>query len=231
MVGERTEAKGYQSGTVYVSGISQREVGGGVCQVASTIYVAALYANLEIVDRTEHMYLVSYVPYGMDATVYWGSVDFVFRNNTDYPIMIYANTNNNYVNVSLMGTDVTGNTVEMDYLILSTTPWEEVIVEDETKTRDLVSTMRSRARPPIPVTASTPIAPSRTLRATCLSTVQEAQSNYAVSNRIITVGAGTNLDTAAGSTDSFVPVEIPEEDLTSDGQPITVTEEDLAGDV
>ncbi len=228
VVGERTEAKGYQSGTVYVSGISQREVGGGVCQVASTIYVAALYANLEIVDRTEHMYLVSYVPYGMDATVYWGSVDFVFRNNTDYPIMIYANTNNNYVNVSLMGTDVTGNTVEMDYLILSTTPWEEVIVEDETKPVGYYE-----------VTGATPytgyrINTYRTVKdpeGNVLSTVQEAQSNYAVSNRIITVGAGTNLDTAAGSADSFVPVEIPEEDLTSDGQPITVTEEDLAGDV
>ena len=201
---------------------------GGVCQVASTIYVAALYANLEIVDRTEHMYLVSYVPYGMDATVYWGSVDFVFRNNTDYPIMIYANTNNNYVNVSLMGTDVTGNTVEMDYLILSTTPWEEVIVEDETKPVGYYE-----------VTGATPytgyrINTYRTVKdpeGNVLSTVQEAQSNYAVSNRIITVGAGTNLDTAAGSTDSFVPVEIPEEDLTSDGQPITVTEEDLAGDV
>ena len=72
VVGERTAAKGYQPGIVYVSGISAPEVGGGVCQVASTIYCAALYANLEIVERTEHMYLVSYVPYGMDATVSLG---------------------------------------------------------------------------------------------------------------------------------------------------------------
>ena len=227
VVGERTEAKGYQTGTVYVSGISQKEVGGGVCQVASTIYCAALYANLEIVERTEHMYLVSYVPYGMDATVYWGSVDFVFRNNTDYPIIIYANTNNGYVNVSLMGTEVTGNTVEMDYLILSTTPWEEQIVEDEEKPKGYYE-----------VTDATPytgykINTYRTVKdaeGNTLSTTLEATSNYAVANRIIIVGAGTDVEAAADSTDSFVPVEIPEEALTNDGQPVTVTADEIAGD-
>ncbi len=227
VVGERTTAKGYQSGTVYVSGNSQSEVGGGVCQVASTIYCAALYANLEIVERTEHMYLVSYVPYGMDATVYWGSVDFVFRNNTDYPIVIYANTNNGYVNVSLVGTEVTGNTVEMDYLILATTPWEEQIVEDESKPVGYYE-----------VTSATPytgykINTYRTVKdaeGNTLSTTLEATSNYAVANRIIIVGAGTDVNAAAGSADSFTPVEIPEEDLTNDGQPVTVTADEIAGD-
>lgn len=227
VVGERTTAKGYQSGTVYVSGISQTEVGGGVCQVASTIYCAALYANLEIVERTEHMYLVSYVPYGMDATVYWDSVDFVFRNSTDYPIIIYANTNNGYVNVSLVGTDVTGDSVEMDYLILSTTPWEEQIVEDPTKPAGYYE-----------VTEATPytgykINTYRTVKdaeGNVLRTTKEATSNYAVANRIIVVGSGTDVQAASDAVDSFTPVEIPDDALTSDGQPVTVTADDIAGD-
>lgn len=227
VVGERTAAKGYQTGTVYVGGISAPEVGGGVCQVASTIYCAALYANLEIVERTEHMFLVSYVPYGMDATVYWGSVDFVFRNSTDYPIQILANTNNGYVNVSLMGTEVTGQSVQMDYLILATTPWEEVIKEDPTKPVGYYE-----------VTSNTPYTGYRinTYRTVLdadgnkLSTTLEATSNYAVSNRVITVGAGTDIQAAAGSQDNYTVVEIPESDLTSDGQPNTVTAADVAGD-
>ena len=63
-----------------------------------------------------------------------------------------------------------------------------------------------------------------------LSTTLEATSNYAVANRIIIVGAGTDVAAAAGNADSFVPVEIPEEALTNDGQPVTVTAEDIAGD-
>ena len=227
VVGERTAAKGYQPGIVYVSGISAPEVGGGVCQVASTIYCAALYANLEIVERTEHMYLVSYVPYGMDATVYWGSVDFVFRNTTDYPIQILANTNNGYVNVSLMGTEVTGESVEMDYLILATTPWEEEIVEDETKPVGYYE-----------VSSATPytgyrINTYRTVKdaeGNVLSTTLEAASNYAVANRIIIVGAGTDVAAASSNADSYTPVEIPEAERTDDGKPVTVTADEVAGD-
>ena len=63
-----------------------------------------------------------------------------------------------------------------------------------------------------------------------LSTTLEATSNYAVANRIIIVGAGTDVEAAADSTDSFVPVEIPEEALTNDGQPVTVTADEIAGD-
>lgn len=228
IVGERTAAKGYQTGTVYVGGVSAPEVGGGVCQVASSIYCAALYANLEIVERTEHMYLVSYVPYGMDATVYWGSVDFQFRNSTDYPIQVLANTNNGYVNISLMGTEVTGQSVQMDYLILASTPWEEVVVEDEEKPVGFYE-----------VTSDTPYTGYRinTYRTVLdaagntISTTLEATSNYAVCNRIITIGAGTDIAAAADAADSYTVVEIPEEALTSDGTPVTITAEDVAAEL
>jgi len=223
VVGERTAARGYQSGTVYVGGVSAAELGGGVCQVASTIYCAALYANLEIVERTEHMYLVTYVPYGMDATVYWGEVDFVFRNSTDYPIKILANTDNGAVNVSLLGTDVTGETVQMDYLVLSVTPWEEEIREDETKPVGYYEELDASPYTGYRINTYRTVLDADGSK---LSTVQEAQSIYAAANKIIIVGAGTDLSAADLENAETVEIGIPEDQLTDDGQPVTVTAED-----
>lgn len=105
IVGERTAEKGYKPAAIYVGEATEDGTGGGICQVASTIYYAALLADLEIVERTEHMYLVDYVPPGMDATIYWGSLDFKFRNNTDYPIRVDASVSGGQVHVTLVGTN------------------------------------------------------------------------------------------------------------------------------
>jgi vancomycin resistance protein YoaR len=114
IVGERTKERGYLPAAIYVDGKTEDDTGGGVCQVTSTVYCAALYANLEIVERLEHMYFVSYVPAGLDATVYWDNgIDFKFRNNTDYPIRIEADVSGGYVNVTFYGTNVDGTYVEM----------------------------------------------------------------------------------------------------------------------
>lgn len=115
IVGERTAEKGYLSAAIYSGGETVDGLGGGVCQVASTIYYAALLADLEIVERTEHMFEVSYVPPGMDATIYWGSLDFQFRNNTEYPIRVDASVYGGQVHVELVGTDTKDYYVEMDY--------------------------------------------------------------------------------------------------------------------
>lgn len=125
-VGERTKEKGYREAIVYVSGESVPQRGGGVCQVASTIYYCALMADLEIVTRAPHMYFVTYVPAGMDATVYWGSQDFKFRNSTEYPLRIDASVSDGYVHIKLVGTETKDYTVKMTYDIVSTTDWKTV---------------------------------------------------------------------------------------------------------
>ena len=112
---------------------TQDELGGGVCQVASTIYYCALMANQEIVERKEHRYLVTYVPKGMDATVYWGSLDFKFKNVSGYPMKIEANTENNCVNIKLLGTNETGEYAVMTYDVLGKTEYEDTIKVDLTK--------------------------------------------------------------------------------------------------
>ncbi|MBQ7254767.1 MAG: VanW family protein [Oscillospiraceae bacterium] len=134
IVGERTAEKGYKEATVYAEGgVSEPALGGGVCQVASTIYLCALNADLEIVERTEHMYAVTYVPLGMDATIYWGSLDFKFRNSTSHPLLIRASVSGGKVHVQLLGTKESQNTVKMRYTVLTTTPWQTVEQKDNTK--------------------------------------------------------------------------------------------------
>lgn len=112
-LGERTAERGYKSAGVFVNGQAAQGLGGGICQVSTTLFVACLYANLEIVQRTNHSGRVEYVPAGMDAAVSWGNPDFVFRNNTDYPIKITADYSDSTVNIKIYGTKVHSNTVKI----------------------------------------------------------------------------------------------------------------------
>ncbi len=114
-LGERTTAKGYKPAGAYAAGKNVETVGGGICQVSSTLYYACLKADLEIVERTAHGLTVSYMPFGMDATVSWGTLDFKFRNNTDYPIRIQASVSGGQVHVKLIGTDTKDYYVKMIY--------------------------------------------------------------------------------------------------------------------
>ena len=114
-LGERTEKKGYKPAGAYMAGKTVETVGGGICQVSSTLYYACLKADLEIVERTAHGYTVSYMPYGMDATVSWGTLDYKFKNNTDYPIRIEASVSGGQVHVKLIGTDTKDYYIKMTY--------------------------------------------------------------------------------------------------------------------
>ena len=102
-VGSRTKESGFQEAGAYSNGQVVNEVGGGICQVSSTLYNCVLRANLEIVERHNHMFQVSYVPIGTDATVSWGGPDFQFKNNRDYAIKIEAETSGKNVIISIHG--------------------------------------------------------------------------------------------------------------------------------
>lgn len=134
-VGERTEERGFKPATIYGGeGESVDGIGGGICQVASTIYYTTLYMDLEQVMREPHMYQVTYVPSGMDATVYWDSgLDYKFRNNRENPIKIQANVDGGYVNITFWGIKENDNYVEMTYKVLETFTSEDVEEVDETK--------------------------------------------------------------------------------------------------
>ena len=114
-VGKRTEEAGFQYADAYSDGQVVSELGGGICQVSSTLYSATLYARLKILSRTNHYFKVGYIDYGMDATVSWGQPDFKFRNDFDWPIKLaaYLNEDEQSLVVEVWGTDVDGITVKI----------------------------------------------------------------------------------------------------------------------
>lgn len=140
-VGERTPEKGYREAIAYISGASVPEVGGGVCQVASSIYYVTLQADLPAVERHAHTYLVTYVPQGMDAAIYWGRLDFQFENISPYPIKIEASVSDGEVHIILRGMEWKDYTVELSYEILEEVPWEvqqRAVYDDKYETGDTI---------------------------------------------------------------------------------------------
>ena len=125
-LGERTLANGYRPGKSFYGGKTVYTVGGGICQVSSALYYCALYADLEILERDFHGFMVSYMPHGLDAVVSWGTLDFRFRNNTDHPIYIYAFANGNTTTVKLLGTDTKDYYIKMESDILETIPFQTI---------------------------------------------------------------------------------------------------------
>ena len=120
-LGKRTEARGYKPAGAYSNGATVQEVGGGICQVSSTLYYCTLMADLEINARRAHSYISSYMPLGMDAAVSWGGPEFRFTNNTGYPLKIEASVSGGYVHVKILGTNTKNYKVKMEYEVLSTT--------------------------------------------------------------------------------------------------------------
>ncbi len=102
-LGERTVAAGYRNGKVYENGQVVDGIGGGICQISSTLYNSVLMANLEIVERRNHQFVTSYLPAGRDATVVYGAIDFKFKNTRQYPIRITASVSNGIATVSIYG--------------------------------------------------------------------------------------------------------------------------------
>lgn len=103
VVGERTIAAGYKEAPIYVSGKVVDGLGGGICQITTTLYNAAVYANLEIVERSNHQFVPSYAGASRDATVVYGAIDFKFKNNRNYPIKIMCSVSNGIASFSIYG--------------------------------------------------------------------------------------------------------------------------------
>ena len=128
-IGPRTPEKGYKLGATYMGNKTVMEYGGGICQVSSSLYYCTILADLEIVERDCHTFAPSYVPLSGDATVYWGGIDFKFKNNTEYPIRIEAIADGNTVHLKLMGTDTKDYYVKFESVHLNTYGFKEVYKE------------------------------------------------------------------------------------------------------
>ncbi len=102
-VGQRTIKAGYKEASIYMNGKVVDGIGGGICQVSSTLYNAVLEANLEIVSRRNHYFITSYVSASRDATVSYGTIDFKFKNTRSYPIKISCTSQNGICQIAIYG--------------------------------------------------------------------------------------------------------------------------------
>lgn len=133
VLGPRTPQAGYKLGAAYIGGKVVSDYGGGVCQTSSTLYNAVLLSNLEITSRTSHYFAAAYVPVSRDATVYWPSLDFKFKNNRKYPIKIKAYTSNGVIKVEIFGTaEGSDYEVELQSYVTSYIPYNTEYKDDNT---------------------------------------------------------------------------------------------------
>ena len=117
----RTEENGYELAAQYSSGESEQALGGGICQVSTTLYNALIRAELEIVERHPHSMVVTYVDWGTDAAIADNSKDLVFKNNLDYPVYIYGSADGDYLTFKIYGVEYrpANRTIEFEAKTLS----------------------------------------------------------------------------------------------------------------
>lgn len=134
VVGPRTVERGYQEAGTYVGNKVEPGIGGGICQVSTTLYRAAMKANLRSAERTNHSMVVGYAQPGLDATVSYGYLDYKFRNVYDFPIYIKGTTAGKIVTYTIYGDPaaLNGKTYDMANEILETIPPETKTVPDNT---------------------------------------------------------------------------------------------------
>lgn len=195
-----TLENGYFLAPMYLKGKTVDGAGGGACQASSTLYAASILANLEIVQRINHGFASDYIGLGLDATVAEGGPEFEVRNNTDYPIKVQAifetKKGNDYITVNLLGTKTDDTYVKIRTEVLSTTPYEEEIVE----TDELAPGAREVEQTPYTGYLVKTYRQVYSGDGTLISETREATSKYNARNRIIKVGK------AAESVSGEVPI-------------------------
>ena len=103
VVGDSSAERGYQEAPVIRNGKVAVGDGGGICQVSTALYIAAVKADLDIVERHPHSVVSDYAPIGLDATIVYGQIDLRIRNNTEHDITIYAKAVGQTVDVTIVG--------------------------------------------------------------------------------------------------------------------------------
>lgn len=134
VVGPRTEEAGFQEAGTYVGNKVEPGIGGGICQVSTTLYRAVMRANIRSTERTNHSMAVGYALPGLDATVAYGYLDYKFKNPYDFPIYIQGYTAGKVVTYNIYGdtSALEGKTYDMVNEIIETLPPETKIVDDPT---------------------------------------------------------------------------------------------------
>ena len=188
-VGERTTARGFRGAPAYAGGKTVEAIGGGICQVSSTLYYATLLADLKIVLRYCHQFAPSYIPFGCDATVSWNGPDYAFRNSTDYPIKIVATDVDDVLTVTLYGTKADDNYVEIVSNTTSVTHYQTVYQNDDSLPAGEEQVVQTPYTGYFVKTYRNVYSGDGTL----LRSTFESNSDYEVRNKIVAVGTGLGV--------------------------------------
>lgn len=131
VVGKRTIEAGFKDAAVFQNGKVVDGLGGGICQISSTLYDAVLLANLEIVERSNHGFVTSYLEAGKDATVVYGAIDFRFKNSRKYPIKIVGTVSGGVATFKIYGKkEETEYDVKITTKKLQSTPFKVSYIDD-----------------------------------------------------------------------------------------------------
>jgi len=130
-VGERRSRAGFRMAPVILRGEIAEDVGGGVCQVASTLHAAAFFGGFDLLEHTPHSRPSSYIPMGLDSTVVWPEVDLKIRNSFPFPVAVRARVWEATLRVEILG-DRAPREVEMDREFVDTRTFTQHVVPDST---------------------------------------------------------------------------------------------------
>lgn len=146
LVGERTAEKGFKAAPAITDGKKLTdELGGGICQVAGTLYNAALLADMEIVERVHHSWPSAYLPIGLDATLNWDDKDLKLKNTSEYPMYLGADFYKHSVIIEIYG-QPSEYDIEIENNILEEidVPKPEIIYTDEMPAGERKTTVTGR---------------------------------------------------------------------------------------
>lgn len=193
-VGERSAERGFRNAPVIANGRIRQGLGGGVCQVSTTLHLAALSGGLEIVEHRTHSRASSYAAAGLDATVSWGTIDYKVRNPYDFPVTVRALAIDGVMRVELEGEGL--DELEIATSKLRDLPIRERIVVDESLAPgERVVESEGRAGSVIRITRTAPD-----------GTREVYRERYPSAPRVVHVGAST---ATADATDT--PADAPAE--------------------
>ena len=216
-LGVRSTATGYKNAKVYENGEVVDGIGGGICQISSTLYNSVLMANLDIVERKNHQFVTSYTPAGRDATVVYGMTDFKFKNTRKYAIKIKASASNGVATVSIYGIKEENEyTVSFSTRTVSTIPFTVKYVDDNTLA---VGTEKVKQKGANGIITETYI--TKSLNGKVVSTKLLSKDTYNAMQRIIlrgTKGAATSSSTDNNQTGTTTP-STPVQDNSNSQQP------------
>ena len=206
-LGPRTAAAGYKNGKIYSGGQVVDGIGGGICQISSTLYNSVLMANLEIVERRNHQFVTSYLPAGRDATVVYGAIDFKFKNTRNYPIRIVASAKNGIATVSIYGIKEENEyTFSFSTRTVATIPYSTKYEEDASLAAGTETVKQKGANG---IKTETYI--TKMLNGKVVSTTLLSKDTYDAMTRIVIKGTnGSTTTTPSTTTTTTTPVETPE---------------------